>query len=705
MVLAMLRRAGRGQRRLVFAAAGFALVAVAGVAGLAALDRAFPPPLDLPDDYSVEVLDRDGEPLHFFANREGRWRLKTDLDAVDPGFIEMLVAYEDKRFWNHSGVDLLALGRAAGQFVASGRIVSGGSTLTMQLARRLEPRTERSVAAKLRQIVRAWQIERRLTKHQILERYLTLAPYGGNVEGIRAASHTWFGKEPKKLALREAALLVALPQSPERRRPDRYHLEAKAARDRVIMRLAGIGLADVAEADRVARFAVPSARQPMPRLAAHLAQDAIDRDPTGLSHETRLDAPVQAQLETLAKTAARRFGPRVSLALVAADVKSGDILASVGSPDVLDGARQGWVDMTQALRSPGSTLKPLVYGVAIEDGLVMPETMISDRPSSFGGYRPANFDLTYQGDITVRRALQMSLNVPAVSLADAVSPLRLVARIRRAGVTPQFAGNDRPGLSLVLGGASFTLTDLVQLYANLASPGAVPMALGDGVRSQPGSLSGAPVLNGMARWHVADMLSGIDEPVGAPPRKLAYKTGTSYGYRDAWAIGFDGRHVIGVWVGRADNGSVPGISGMKSAAPILFEAFGKAGFRETAFAQAPAGALRLEARELPAGLRKFENPGSAQRFATIAPRDRLEISFPVDGAELETSSFADGTAAPVVVKLRGGVPPFRLLADDRPQEGGVRRRQLQWLPPGQGVARLTVTDAIGQARSVSVRIR
>ncbi|MEC9342510.1 MAG: penicillin-binding protein 1C, partial [Pseudomonadota bacterium] len=583
--------------------------------------------------------------------------------------------------------------------------VSGGSTITMQLARLIEPRRARTLGAKLRQMARAVQIERRLDKDEILQLYLTLATYGGNLEGVRAASLSWFGKAPDHLTVAEAALLVALPQSPESRRPDRHAQAARAARDRVMARMAKAGILEAGEVARVARFDVPRRRLAMPDLAPHLAETARDRDPVARLHRTTLVHGVQAALERLARDAAARLDRRVSVAIVAADAGSGEILASVGSAGFLDEARGGWIDMTQALRSPGSTLKPFVYGLAIEDGMVLPETMISDRPADFSGYRPTNFDRTFQGDVSVRHALQMSLNVPSVRLLDAVTPARLVARMRRAGVNPVLPEGERPGLGIVLGGAGLSLTDLVQLYANVVTQGASPIALGDGIRAVPGRLNGPRPLSGVAAWHVADMLAGIAEPVGSRALGIAYKTGTSYGHRDAWSIGFDGRHVIGVWVGRSDNGAVPGISGIKTAAPIRFEAFAKAGLGIEPMPRAPAGAVRLRTAELPAGLRHFDRAGSATDFSSTPAGERLAIACPADGAELEMALLPDGEALPLVVKLQGGTPPFRLMGDGMPSPDASRRRQLYWTPAGAGTTRLTVLDGRGEARSVEIVLR
>ncbi|WP_193364357.1 transglycosylase domain-containing protein, partial [Allomesorhizobium alhagi] len=323
--------------------------------GLLQLDRAFPPPLPEKLVVSTEVVDRDGALLRAFATPDGRWRLAASLDQVDPQFVEMLIAYEDKRFHEHSGVDPLALLRAAGQFAGNGRIVSGGSTLSMQLARLTEPRASRSIASKLRQIARAVQVERRLTKREILERYLTLAPYGGNLEGVRAASLAYFGKEPKRLTVSEAALLVALPQLPEKRRPDRHPEAAHAARDRVLSRMVAAGLLGDREAARAALEDPPGRRLALPALAAHAADATMRATPEKTRHQLTIKKSVQQGLEAVARDAAAKLGPRISVAMVLADARTGEILGEVGSADYFDASRSGWIDMSKTRRAPGST--------------------------------------------------------------------------------------------------------------------------------------------------------------------------------------------------------------------------------------------------------------------------------------------------------------------------------------------------------------
>ena len=350
--------------------------------------------------------------------------------------------------------------------------------------------------------------------------------------------------------------------------------------------------------------------------------------------------------------------------------------------------------MTSTLRSPGSTLKPFIYGLAIEEGLIAQETLIEDRPADFAGYRPKNFDMTYQGDVSVRQALQLSLNVPAIRLLDAVGPQRLVSRFRQAGVTPTLPDGEVPGLAIGLGGVGMTLRDLVQLYT-----GSVERRQGESPARRFGAAAPAPLANGMvleaqAAWQVTDMLAGVRPPVGRRPRGIAYKTGTSYGNRDAWSIGYDGRYVLGVWVGRADSGSVPGISGYETAAPVLFEGFVRSGLAAVPLRRPPAGAFRSAQGDLPVTLERFLSARSdlpaAKAIAEPAPR----IIFPPDGAHVELGA-ATADATPLVLKLQGGRAPFRWLANGKPLVDIERRREATWQPDGAGYSTLTVIDAAG----------
>ena len=653
-----------------------------------------PAPLGKNLEYSHVVLDREGRLLRAYATTEGRWRLPVSERDVDPRFLKLLFTYEDKRFREHHGIDPLSMGRAAVQLVSRGQIISGGSTISMQVARLLEPRERRSLGAKMRQIVRALELESALGKDGVLALYLTLAPYGGNLEGVRAASLAYFGKEPRKLSLAEAALLVALPQSPELRRPDRFPTAARAARDRVLDRAALAGLLPRDEIARAKTQPVPHERKPLPVLAPHAADQVVLLEPDRREHRLTLDLFLQKNLQELAHERAQALGPDISVAILAVDNVTGEVRARVASADYFDLRRAGQVDMTQALRSPGSTLKPFIYGLGFEDGVIHPDTLIDDRPSRYGGYVPENFDLTFQGVVTVRRALQLSLNVPAVAVLNKIGVSRLGARLSQAGAVLILPKGEAPGLAMGLGGVGVRLADLVMLYASLARQGEA-LALTE--RQQADLRMPHRLLDPVAAWYVGNILLGAPPPDNAPSGRIAFKTGTSYGYRDAWAIGFDGRMTVGVWVGRPDGAPVPGLVGRASAAPILFEAFARSGGAPAALPRAPRGAIFAAGNKLPPPLQRFGITGP--REAAEAPR----IMFPPDGARLEIAAGA--RPDPVALKISGGRGPLTVLVNGVPATAASGRGTLFFQPDGPGFVRLTVMDARGATDSVTVRLQ
>lgn len=425
------------------------------------------PPLIV--ETSVEVLDRNGDLLRAYTVADGRWRLAVDLDRVDQTYLATLLAFEDKRFRDHIGVDPWAMLRAVGQAVWNGHVVSGGSTLTMQVARLLEDSGTGALDGKIRQIRVALALERRLTKDEILALYLHLAPFGGNLEGIRAATLSYFGKEPLRLTPAEAALLVAIPQSPELRRPDRSAERATDARNRVLQRALDDGLIDADQVAAARTEVVPTLRRPFPALAPHMS-DRVRSEETAQIHHLTLSRSRQEAMEKLAADVVQGQGDRLQVAIVVADHQSGEILASVGSAAFQADARAGFIDMTRAIRSPGSTLKPLVYGLAFDEGLAHPETLIEDRPTDFNGYQPQNFDRHFRGTIRLREALQQSLNIPVVALTEALGPAKLLAALDKADVRFQLPGG-QPGLAIALGGIGVSLEDMVQLYAAIARGG------------------------------------------------------------------------------------------------------------------------------------------------------------------------------------------------------------------------------------------
>lgn len=695
--------APRRFRKLKIAAASCALLLTAATATLLHYAATLPP-LDLAaaTDRSTVVLDREGRLLRPFLTADGRWKLPVGVDDVDPRYLAMLKAFEDRRFDSHPGIDPLGLARAAGQMLLNGRVVSGGSTLTMQVARLLEPREERNLAAKLRQAVRAIELERRLTKPQILDLYLTLAPFGGNLEGVRAASFAYFGKEPKRLSTAEAALLVALPQSPETRRPDRFTEAARKARERVLARVEQAGLATASEVASAREEPLPSARKTFPNLAPHVAEQVMAEAPASRHHRLSLDARLQSGLEGLARERSLGLAPQVSIAILAVDNETGEVRASVGGVDYFAAERAGSLDLTRALRSPGSALKPFIYALAFDNGIAHPETMLEDRPARYGIYIPENFDMTFQGMVSARKALQLSLNVPAVELLFALGPQRFLSRLRDAGVAvamPKEGGP--PGLAVGLGGLGITLQDLTRLYVGLARGGEVPELR---VRADDGhkSVASQRLVEPVAAWYVADTLLGAPPPLNAVPGRIAYKTGTSYGYRDAWAVGFDRKHTIGVWVGRADNGAVPGLVGRSVAAPILFDAFARLGLDPRPFAQPPDSIVATSAH-LPPPLRHLRQDVPKTMAAMTTPT--LRLAFPPEGAKIDLAASAADGQTQLNLKVAGGAPPYTWLVDGAPVLSPTRRREAVWQPPGKGFMRISVIDGTGASESVSVRLQ
>jgi penicillin-binding protein 1C len=537
------------------------------------LDRLFPLPLPDPTSGSTVVLARDGTPLRAFPDSDGVWRYPTKIEDVSPLYIEALLTYEDRWFYRHPGVNPLALARAFGQWIVHRRLVSGGSTLTMQVARILDG-TPHSVGGKLKQILRALQLEAHLSKREILTIYLDRAPFGGTIEGVEAASWAYLGKPAARLSHAEAALLAVLPQAPSRLRPDRHADAARAARDKVLDRMAELGAWSPADV-RDARVESVAARTLHPPLsAALLAERLHEEHPAKRRITTTIDAELQRALEARVTDYLARLPERTSAALLVVDNATLDARAYVGSAEFGDEARLGHVDMVRAWRSPGSTLKPFLYGLALDDGLIDSESLLVDAPQSFGTYRPGNFDMAYNGPIGAAEALRLSLNVPAVDLLDRVGPARFTARLANAGLDVRLPRGATPNLSVILGGGGVRMEDLVGAYVALNRGG-----IGGCVRYESDDpVVERHVLSEGAAWIVRDILEANPRPGYAPgtfdpgsrPR-VAWKTGTSYGFRDAWAVGATRRYTIAVWIGRPDGTPLPGQYGAVTALPLMFQ--------------------------------------------------------------------------------------------------------------------------------------
>ncbi len=548
--------------------------ALVSCASIFLLDQLFPLPLPDSTTGATVVLARDGSPLRAFADNNGIWRYPVTATQVSPLYLQALLNYEDRWFWKHPGVNPFALARAVGQMIWYHRPVSGGSTLTMQVARIIDPHS-RSLLGKSKQIFRALQLEAHLSKSEILTLYLNYAPFGGSIQGVQAASYAYLGKPADRLSHAEAALLAVLPQSPSRLRPDREPRAAQVYRDKVLNRMRSL---HVWSPEQVADAKIESvaARTLTPPLkAALLAERLREANPGLRSIRTTIDAGLQSAMEARVTSYLARLPERTSAALLLVDNANSEALAYVGSGAFGDEARLGHVDMVRALRSPGSTLKPFLYGLALDDGLIDSESLLVDAPQSFGGYRPANFNDAFNGPIGAAQALRLSLNVPAVDLLDRIGPARFMARLANGGVDLQLPRGADPNLSIILGGAGARLEDLVGAYTAFNRRGVATR-----VRLTPDSAAiERRLLSEGAAWIVRAMLEANPRPgyasdtfdTSGKPR-VAWKTGTSYGFRDAWAIGATRRYTIGVWIGRPDGTPMPGQYGAVTALPLLFQA-------------------------------------------------------------------------------------------------------------------------------------
>jgi penicillin-binding protein 1C len=679
-----------------------AVVVVAGVVVLEAADLILAPPLKNLNDVSYVVEDQRGVALRVFPVADGKWRIRADLKRIDPKFVEALLAYEDKNFRSHGGVDLPALGRAATSFISAGHIVSGGSTITMQLARLLEPRP-RNIGSKIIESIRAAQLEKRFSKDEILELYLTLAPYGGNLEGVRAASWAYFGREPDNLSPDQIAMLIALPQSPEARRPDLHPKAAVVARERVLKRLAAQSVFQADLAAESAEYPAPT-RRDFPSTGWHAAETAIARNgptsgKTGSREiRTTLDRGLQEELEKLAARSAGEEHEGVQLAIMAIDIETREVRASVGSAH--RNGPGGWIDLTTRARSPGSTLKPFIYGLAFDDGIASGSTRIADAPRRFASYRPDNFDRVFRGDVTIAQALQHSLNVPAVAALDQVGSRRFAAALAFAGADlsiPLTAEGDDAGLAIALGGAGLTVRELATLYCALGDGGkALPLLW---LQSEAEASRKTPpvpghVMTEASAKQILTILANAPTPTGRMPARLtqnapdiAFKTGTSYGYRDAWAAGVGGGYVIIVWSGRADGAPRPGITGREGALPVLFEAFDAI---ERALPARPRKAASEDPEDIapPQPMTQFEP-------ANEPPR----ILFPPDNAEVWSDD--EHHAFVLAAEGRGKLNWF---ADGKPVERNVTGDAV-WKPASPGFYQIAVVDEAGRTTKVRVRIK
>ncbi len=635
-------------------------------------DRVFPPNLTRLHSLSLAVESANGTILSVLTSPDGDYRLPATPAGVDPKFLTLLLKTEDKRYYEHPGIDPIAMSRAVFQLMTRGHVVSGGSTITMQVARLLTPHAH-TVTGKLQDMARALQLEAHFSKAQILSMYLTLAPYGGNIEGIRAASLIYFQQDPAHLTTAEAALLVALPRSPERLRPDR-HPQAAIAATRRVLAVAGL-TPDFPPTDLP-----PLARHRPPQSAPHLAERLRGMGCSG-GVQTTLNATLQTETAALAARELPFLGPNANIAALIIDNRSRNILAYLGGADFF--APGGMVDMVRATRSPGSTLKPFIYAMALDDGLITPATLIEDAPIDIAGYAPQDFDKSFRGLVSATEALQQSYNLPAVALLRAIGPARFTATLRTAGAALRLPAG-APSLPIALGGAGTSLQNLAMLYTALANAGrAAPLRF---LPATPGPTT--PIMTAVAAAQIGGILRGVAPPdgIGGQTRPVAYKTGTSYGFRDAWAAGFSPDYTIVVWTGRTDGTPSPGAYGRLTAAPLLFKLFALLPPDIAAPPPTPA--------ESAPALQVFDKPPA---FIARPP----EITFPPGGAILQVTD-RDGGTTPVSLEAQGGAPPYRWVINGDMLPPAPIGMSMSWQPPGPGFAHIAVIDKNDDATSEDI---
>jgi penicillin-binding protein 1C len=581
------------------ALAALGLLVIGPIVVFVLLDLAFPFPVaKLRRAPAVVISDRNGDALRVILPADQKLRIPVTLDEVPPGAVKAILTSEDRWFWWHPGVNPVAIARAVLANLRARRRVSGASTIPMQIARMAEPKS-RTIHGKLREAFRALQLTRRYSKRELLTMYLNMAPYGGNVEGIGAASFVYFGKPPAQLSIGEIAFLTTLPRSPNKYDPLRDHAAATRARDRVLRELRNQGAFTTAEITDAMRQTLPRSRQRVPFLAPHFCDYAVQQAPGATRIQTTLDPQVQrlAEQQVGSRLAALRAWGVEQAAVVVIDNRTREVRAMVGSGGFFDPMRQGQNNGAIARRSPGSTLKPFLYAKAFDDGTLIPDAMLLDVPTDYGGYVPENYDGTFRGRVVARDALIQSLNATAVRLLSDEGVDDFVALLRSGGLTSLDRDPGKYGLPLILGGGEVRLLDLTNLYATLAEGGEYAPARilagndcvvpNSGRPSRPrgfGTTQSCPTKTRLFSREAVAMVTGILTELKRPdiPRAwqltrevplVAWKTGTSYGHRDAWSVGYSERYSIGVWVGNFDGHGQKGMSGSEFAAPLLFDLF------------------------------------------------------------------------------------------------------------------------------------
>lgn len=550
-------------------------IAALSLLALAAGGRIFPKAdLSAASSSSTAVYDTNGRLLRLTLSEDEKYRLRVRIEKISPAYVEMVLRHEDRYFYRHFGFNPVSLVRGTWETYYGGGPRQGGSTITMQLARLRWKLNTRSLIGKCKQVLLAVMLELGYSKREIFEEYLNTVPFSNNIEGVGAASLIYFGKSADRLTLQEALLLTVIPQSPQRRVPADSTLTALDARLRLFTRFAVDHPDARIQTDLVRAPLAVRRMADLPFLAPHLTDMLLRQHQHGIELHTTVDLRLQRVLERHVRRfvdGQRRFGVENASAMLM-DFRTMEVKAVVGSANFLDQRIQGQVNGTLAKRSPGSTLKPFLYALAMDQGAIHPLTVLKDAPTAFGTFSPENFDGRFVGPITARDALIRSRNIPAVTISTRLFRPSFYEWLKSAGIS-ELMPEEHYGLALILGGAEMTMEELATLYATLGNSGVVrpPRYL----KTDP-TIQGTQVLSPEAVFMTLDILKDNPRPdrakiVDAETAYVYWKTGTSWGFRDAWTAGLFGPYVLVVWVGNFNGHANPALVGIHAAAPLFFE--------------------------------------------------------------------------------------------------------------------------------------
>jgi penicillin-binding protein 1C len=534
-------------------------------------------PLPSSIDYATVVTDANGEVVNAFLTKDEKWRMKTELNEISPLLRKTIIAKEDKYFYYHPGVNVIAVGRAAVMNIFRLKRTSGASTITMQVARALEPR-KRNLLSKLIETFRAFQLEWKYSKSEILQMYLNLVPYGGNIEGVKAASLLYFNKNPDHLSLAEITALSIIPNRPSSLVIGKTNEAIVRERNRWLKKFAEDGVFTKKEIEDAMAEPLTAQRSSVPHFIPHLSYK-LKSGSAEHTIRTNIVLNTQLKLEKLTEDYIRglRLKNIRNAAVVVIDNRTHKIISYIGSAGFKDTTDGGQVNGAAAIRQPGSTLKPLLYGLCIDEGLLTPKTVVNDVPVNYSGYAPENYDQKFNGTVTVEYALDHSLNIPAVKSLKLLGKEKLVGTLVGCGFSQIGKDQNKLGLSLILGGCGATLEQLTGLFSSFANEGTyvAPQYLQSATASKKRQL-----LSPAATYMITDMLSRVNRPdfpinwtATEHMPKIAWKTGTSYGRKDAWSIGYNKNYTVGVWVGNFSGLGVAELSGANTATPLLFKIF------------------------------------------------------------------------------------------------------------------------------------